>query len=36
MDLLSAATATRHSARLCTHNANDFDGVDDLVDVMTV
>jgi predicted nucleic acid-binding protein len=36
MDLLIAATAHAHSARLYTRNANDFDGLDDLVDVVTV
>jgi toxin FitB len=36
MDLLIAATAHAHSARLYTRNAGDFDGLDDLVDVVTV
>jgi predicted nucleic acid-binding protein len=36
MDLLIAATAHAHSARLYTRNADDFDGLDDLVDVFTV
>jgi toxin FitB len=36
MDLLIAATAHAYSARLYTRNANDFDGLDDLVDVVTV
>jgi toxin FitB len=36
MDLLIAATAHAHSARLYTRNANDFGGLDDLVDVVTV
>jgi predicted nucleic acid-binding protein len=36
MDLLIAATAHAHSARLYTRNASDFDGLDDLVDVVTV
>lgn len=36
MDLLIAATAHAHSARLYTRNTNDFDGLDDLVDVVTV
>jgi predicted nucleic acid-binding protein len=34
---LIAATAHAHSARLYTRrNADDFDGLDDLVDVVTV
>jgi predicted nucleic acid-binding protein len=36
MDLLIAATAHAHSARLYTRNADDFVGVHDLVDVVTV
>jgi toxin FitB len=36
MDLLIAATAHAHSARLYTRNADDFDGLDNLVDVVTV
>jgi toxin FitB len=36
MDLLIAATAHAHSARLYSRNAGDFDGLDDLVDVVTV
>jgi predicted nucleic acid-binding protein len=36
MDLLIAATAHAHSARLYTRNADEFDGLDDLVDVVTV
>lgn len=36
MDLLIAATAHAHSARLYTRNTNDFDGLGDLVDVVTV
>ncbi|MBV9088331.1 MAG: type II toxin-antitoxin system VapC family toxin [Mycobacteriaceae bacterium] len=36
MDLLIAATAHAHSARLYTRNTDDFDGLDDLVDVVTV
>jgi hypothetical protein len=36
MDLLIAATAHAHSAQLYTRNASDFDGLDDLVDVVTV
>lgn len=36
MDLLIAATAHAHSARLYTRNADDFDGLDDLVEVVTV
>lgn len=36
MDLLIAATAHAHSARLYTCNADDFHGLDDLVDVVQV
>lgn len=36
MDLLIAATAHAHSARLYTRNAADFVGLDSLVDVVTV
>ncbi|MGK2318132.1 type II toxin-antitoxin system VapC family toxin [Gordonia rhizosphera] len=36
MDLLIAATAHAHSARLYTRNAADFVGLEDLVDVVTV
>jgi toxin FitB len=36
MDLLIAATAHAHSARLYTRNPDDFDGLDGLVDVFTV
>ena len=36
MDLLIAATAHAHSARLYTRNADDFDGLDDLLEVVTV
>lgn len=36
MDLLIAATAHAHSARLYTRNADDFVGVADLVDVVAV
>jgi predicted nucleic acid-binding protein len=36
MDLLIAATAHAHSVRLYTRNANDFDGLGDLVDVVPV
>jgi toxin FitB len=36
MDLLIAATAHAHAARLYTRNADDFDGLDDLVDVVRV
>jgi hypothetical protein len=36
MDLLIAATAHAHSARLCTRNADDFDGLGDLVDIVPV
>jgi predicted nucleic acid-binding protein len=36
MDLLIAATAHAHSARLYTRNADDLDGLGDLVDVVPV
>lgn len=36
MDLLIAASAHAHSARLYTRNPDDFEGLDDLVDVVTV
>lgn len=36
MDLLIAATAHAHSARLYTRNASDLVGLDDLVDVIEV
>ena len=36
MDLLIAATAHAHAARLYTRNAADFRGLDDLVEVITV
>jgi toxin FitB len=36
MDLLIAATAHAHSARLYTRNADDFVGVADLVEVVAV
>lgn len=36
MDLLIAATAHAHSARLYTRNADDFNDLDGLVDVVTV
>jgi toxin FitB len=36
MDLLIAATAHAHSARLYTRNVDDFDGLADLVDVVTI
>lgn len=36
MDLLIAATAHAHSARLYTRNANDFHGLDALIDVVAV
>jgi predicted nucleic acid-binding protein len=36
MDLLIAATAHAHSAQLFTRNASDFQGLDDLIDVVTV
>ncbi|MGV1010801.1 MAG: type II toxin-antitoxin system VapC family toxin [Dermatophilaceae bacterium] len=36
MDLLIAATAHAHSARLCTRNPGDFAGLDNLVDIVVV
>lgn len=36
MDLLIAATAHAHGARLYTRNASDFDGLEDLVDVVAI
>ena len=36
MDILIAATAHAHGARLYTRNADDFRGLDALVDVVTV
>jgi hypothetical protein len=36
MDLLIAATAHAHSARLYTHNADDLDGLADMIDVVPV
>ncbi len=36
MDLLIAATAHAHSAKLYTRNANDFHGLDALIDVVAV
>lgn len=36
MDLLIAATAHAHGARLCTRNPEDFTGLDDLVTVVAV
>jgi len=36
MDLLIAATAHAHDARLYTRNADDFVGLDGLVDIVTV
>lgn len=36
LDLVIAATAHAHSARLYTRNARDFAGLDALVDVVTV
>lgn len=36
MDLLIAATAHAHSARVYTRNAQDFVGADDLVDIVAV
>jgi toxin FitB len=36
MDLLIAATAHAYSARLYTRNAEDFEGLNDLVDIVIV
>jgi predicted nucleic acid-binding protein len=36
MDLLIAATAHAHSARLYTRNASDFIGIEDLVEVVAI
>lgn len=36
MDLLIAATAHAHSARLYTRNSDDFQGLEELVDVIAV
>lgn len=36
IDLLIAATAHAHSARLYTRNTSDFDALEDLVEVVTV
>ncbi len=36
MDLLIAATAHAHSARLYTRNTADFNGLEDLIDVIAV
>ena len=36
MDLLIAATAHAHSARLYTRNINDFAGLENLVDITAV
>lgn len=36
MDLLIAATAHAHSARLYTRNAEDFAGIDGLIEVVSV
>ena len=36
MDLLIAATAHAHAARLYTRNAEDFRGLEEMVDVVTV
>jgi predicted nucleic acid-binding protein len=36
MDLLIAATAHAHSARLYTRNAHDLSGLEDLVEIVSV
>lgn len=36
MDLLIAATAHAHGATVCTHNADDLAGLEDLVDIASV
>lgn len=36
LDLLIAATAHAHSARLYTRNAEDFQGLDGLIDIVSV
>lgn len=36
MDLLIAATAHAHGARLCTRNVRDFRGLDSLIEVVEV
>ena len=36
MDLLIAATAHAHSARLYTRNGSDFTGLDNLIEIVTV
>lgn len=36
MDLLIAATAHAHSARLYTRNADDFRGLEDLIDISPI
>ncbi|MFT3855052.1 MAG: hypothetical protein QM733_20310 [Ilumatobacteraceae bacterium] len=36
MDLLIAATAHAHHARLCTRNAADLVGLEDLVEIISV
>ncbi|MEU0498005.1 type II toxin-antitoxin system VapC family toxin [Mycobacterium sp. NPDC006124] len=36
MDLLVAATAHAHSARLYTRNADDFRGLEDLIDISPI
>lgn len=36
MDLLIAATAHAHSARLYTRNGDDFTGLDNLIEVVTI
>lgn len=36
MDLLITATAHAHSAQLCTRNATDFEGLDNLIEVISI
>ena len=36
MDLLIATTAHAHAARLYTRNGSDFDGLGDLIDLVTI
>lgn len=36
MDLLIAATAHAHKARLCTRNPRDFNGLEDLIEIVSI